>query len=566
LFSTNSKGASDPQLRQALDLASEVVERYGLSPTNALASACRTALTQDEITIAIVGRFKAGKSSFLNHFLGCSVLPVGVVPVTTVITEIRFGPNDRAEVRFLDGRVQEVSLQEIAAYVSERENGGNHKGVATIRIELPSLARFSRLTFVDTPGLESVLAHNTEASLSWLPNVGLALVAVSVDPPLSQQDIELLKNLYRYTPNVSILLTKVDLLGPEERSEVLDFVRTQVDKRLGRSPEILPYSVRPGYEELREQLERKVMERTLDEFGWRRRAILSRKVDTLLSECSAYVTLHLKSAQLADAEREAVKRQVIGEKQVLADVQGELHLIVRHAAGGTRAAAAVLLGAHQQELERRLLADLASEFPSWTKSLAVLLSSFQDWLDGALSAELTRVSLAERSPLIEPLQKTRRQVLRYLQEFRDRLSESTLRAFGIPLRTTEVEIEIQEPRTPDIRVGRIFDRNWELLSPVMPVVLIEALVRRHFTQRIPDIVYANISRLTSQWEESINAALLSVGKEAGRRLDELIATVERLIETASGDRVPAIQDDLDRLAAARKPIQQQGNTALDSVP
>jgi hypothetical protein len=89
--------------------------------------------------------------------------------------------------------------------------------------------------------------------------------------------------------------------------------------------------------------------------------------------------------------------------------------------------------------------------------------------------------------------------------------------------------------------------------------MIKALVRRHFTQRIPDVVYANISRLTSQWEESINAALLSVGKEAGRRLDELIGMVERLIETASGDRVPTIKDDLDRLAAARKAIEQ-GNT------
>jgi GTP-binding protein EngB required for normal cell division len=559
LFSINSKATSvDPQLRQALDLASELVERYGLSSTNALLASCRSAVAQDEITIAIVGRFKAGKSSFLNHFLGRSLLPVGVVPVTTVITEIRFGPTERAEVRFLEGRVKEVSLNEIERYVSERENAENHKRVATIRVELPSLARFQGLTFVDTPGLESVLAHNTEAALSWLPNVGFALVAVSVDPPLSQQDIELLENLYQYTPSVSILLTKVDLLSAEERSEVLDFIRTQLAKSLGRSPDIFPYSVRPGYEELREPLEQKVINRTLNEFGRRRRAILSRKIDTLLRECSDYVALHLKSAELADAGREAVKSQVIGEKEVVADVKSELHLIVRHVAGGTRAAAAVLIEAHQQELERLLLADFASKFPAWTKSLAVLLSSFQDWLDRSLSAELTRVSLAERSPLIEPLQKTRRQVLRYLQEFRDRLSQSTLRAFGIPLRTSEVEIEIQQPGTPDIRVGQIFDRNWELLSPIMPVVLIKSLVRRHFTQGIPDIVYANISRLTSQWEESINAALLGVGKEAERRLDELISTVERLIATADRGRVPAIKGDLERMAAARKALDRQG--------
>jgi hypothetical protein len=112
-------------------------------------------------------------------------------------------------------------------------------------------------------------------------------------------------------------------------------------------------------------------------------------------------------------------------------------------------------------------------------------------------------------------------------------------------------------------VGRIFDRNWELLSPVAPVVLIKSLVRRHFTQRIPDIVYANISRLTSQWEEGINAALLSIGKEAERRLDQLIATVERLIETASSDRMPAIKNDLERMDSARKAIEQEGNASHD---
>ncbi len=545
----------DSPLRQALDLASEIAERYGLSSASGLLASCHAALAQDQITIAIVGRFKAGKSSFLNHFLGQSLLPVGVVPVTTVVTEIRFGATERAEVRFLTGRVEEIPLNEIAGYVSERENAENHKGVATIRIELPALARFPGLIFVDTPGLDSVLAHNTDASLSWLPNVGLALVAISVDPPLSQQDVELLNNLYRYTPNVSILLTKVDLLSADERTEVIDFIGTRLAKSFGHSPEILPYSVRLGYEELRERLEQTVIARTLDEFGGRRRAILSRKIDTLLRECSDYVALHLKSAELLDSEREAVKRQVIGEREVLADVKSELRLIMRHAMGGTRAIASSLIEPHQPELERVMLADFASKFPSWTKSLAVLLSCFEDWLDDSLSAQLTGVSLAERPRLIEPLQKTRRQVSRRLQEFRDRLSESALRAFGIPLRTTEVEIEVQEPQTPDIRVGRIFDRNWELLSPVAPVVLIKSLVRRHFTQRIPDIVYANISRLTSQWEESVNTALRSIEKEAERRLDELIGTVERLIETASSDRVPAIKKDLERMDSARKAIE-----------
>jgi GTP-binding protein EngB required for normal cell division len=559
LFLHSNAAFVDLQLQQALGLASEIAERYGLSSTNALLASCRSALAQSEITIAIVGRFKAGKSSFLNHFLGRSLLPVGVVPVTTVVTEIGFGPTERVEVRYLEGRVEEVPLSQIAGYVSERENAGNHNRVAAIRVQLPSLARFPGLIFVDTPGLESVLAHNTEASLSWLPNVGMALVAVSVDPPLSQQDIDLLKNLYRYTPNVSILLTKVDLLGAEERAEVVDFVRTQLAKSFGHSPEIFPYSVRPGFEELREHLDQRVVRRTVDEFSMRRRAIVARKMDTLLKECSDYLTLNLKSAELLDSEREAVKRQLIGEKEVMADVKSALRLMVRQAAEGTRTMAAALLEPHELEIERRLRADFASEFPSWAESLAVLLSSFQNWLDGSLSGELSRVSLVERSGLTQPLQKTRKQLARYLQEFRDRLSEGTLRAFGVPLRTTEVEMEIREPLAPDIRVGRIFDRNWELLSPVLPVAFIKTLVRRHFTQKIRDAVYTNISRLTSQWEESVNTALLSIGKEAESRLDELVATVERLTANANTDRVEALKQDLARLAAHREAIGVDGS-------
>ncbi len=555
MFTIDSKTApTDAPLQQALELGSEVVDRYGLSSLRALLASCWSAQAQQGITVAIVGRFKAGKSSFLNHFLGRSILPVGVVPVTTVITEIRFGPVEKAEVHFLDGQPKELSVDEIGSYVSERENPSNRKRAAAIQVELPSLVDFRGLTFVDTPGLESVLAHDTDASLRWLPNVGLALVAVSVDPPLSQHDVELLRKLHQYTPNVSILLTKVDLLDAAERSEVLEFVQIQLAKSFDPPPEVLSYSVRPGFEDLKSRLEQNLIRRTLSEFGAQRRAIMARKIGTLLKECAEFVTLSLKSAESLDSERAAFKYQVVGEKRVIEDVKSELQLIVRHASAGARATIASVLEQHQREVEDRLLAGLQSQFPAWTQSLAVLLSSFQSWLDDSLSRELTQVSNAERSKLIEPLQGTATQVLRYLQEFRDRLSDRTSRAFGVPLRTTEVDIEIREPRTPDVSVGRVFDRNWELLSPILPVALIKPLVRRHFAGQIPYIVYKNISRLASQWEESISAALLNMAKEAEHRLDELMGTVERLIDRANIDGVPAIQQDLDRIASARTAI------------
>jgi hypothetical protein len=127
-----------------------------------------------------------------------------------------------------------------------------------------------------------------------------------------------------------------------------------------------------------------------------------------------------------------------------------------------------------------------------------------------------------------------------------------MRAFGVPLRTTETEIAVAEPGTPDIRIGRVFDRSWELLSPVLPVWAIKGIVHRHFARTIRYLVYQNLSRLATQWESSLNGALWDVEKEAGRRLDELLGTVERLVESGGDERVAQLRADLERLETARK--------------
>jgi GTP-binding protein EngB required for normal cell division len=542
------------RLHQALDLASEIGRRYGLSSLDPLLQSCRSALAQDEIAVMIVGRFKAGKSSFINHFIGRPILPVGVIPVTAVITEIRFGSEEKAEVRFLDGSIRDTPLAEIGAYISERENPENSKRAAVVKVELPEIRNLQGLALVDTPGLESVLAHNTDTSMRWLPNVGLALAAVSVDPPLSRRDVELLRELYRYTPNVSILLTKADLPRPGELSEIVDFVQRELTRNFGHAVEIFPYSIRPGYQHLRERLEQSLIQGTLARLDDERRSIGARKIDTLLRESSEYLTLNLKAAELAAAERQTVVSQVAGEKESITDVQNELRLIVRHAMAGSRAAIAGLLEKRQKEIEDELISEFAAEFPSWTKSLGFLLTSFEAWLSRRLSAELARVSRDERVWLVQSLHQTERQMMRRLQEFRDRLSAGAERAFGTPLRTTEVQIPVQEPLAPDVKIGSVFDRNWELLSPILPMVLIQGLVRRHLLGLIPDIVHTNISRLTSQWEESVNTALSSIGTEAGRRFDDLIGTVERLIETADPNRAAAIREDLNAIAAAARSL------------
>jgi GTPase SAR1 family protein len=126
----------------ALDLAADVAVRYEISALSGLLTSARASVSQDEISVAVLGRFKAGKSSFLNHFIGRNVLPAGVVPVTAVITELRYGSRDEARVHHRDGRDPEVPLDEIGAYISEKENPDNAKAVDLITVELPELRRW----------------------------------------------------------------------------------------------------------------------------------------------------------------------------------------------------------------------------------------------------------------------------------------------------------------------------------------------------------------------------------------------------------------------------------------
>ena len=542
------------RLATKLDLAEEVAARYDIDALAGLLAGARALAADAEISVAVLGRFKAGKSSFLNHFLGRSFLPVGVVPVTSVVTKIRYGVHEEARVHHQDGRDPEVPLDGISRYISEKTNPENTREVVLITVELPELRRFRGLQFVDTPGLDSALSHNTQAALAWLPHAGLALVAVSVDPPLSQRDIDLLKSLYQYTPKVAVLLTKADLLGEQELQEVTEYVRAQLARSFPGTPQVFPYSTKPGFERFREALEAELAGGTLERFAEERESILMRKMDTLLRELSDYLALSLKSAEMLQSEREALNRQLLGEKEALDDVKSVIRLLVENASAGARDSVSRRLETYQADLERKLLEAFESEFPKWKKSLGVMLRSFEEWSEKALRNELTALSIRERDSFLEPWHTVRKQTLRALQQFRDRLSDGTMRGFGVPLRTTETEIDVAAPTTPNIRVGRVFDRNWELLSPILPVWSIGAVVRRHFSRTIAYLVEQNLSRLSTQWEESINGALWGIEKEAKRRLDELMTTVERLVGSGSRKRTPQLHADLERIEAARKSL------------
>ena len=539
--------ASAANIQAAVSLAAEVIQRFGLSDLAAVLKAVEAQQHRQDLNVAVLGRFKAGKSSFLNDLIGKPLLPVGVLPVTAVVTEITHGDQERAEIFFRDGHRKSVPAPEITRYISESDNPRNVKGVEDVRVFLPSLARFRGIRLVDTPGLESIFEHNTEVSLSWTPNVDMAVVAIGVDPPLTQQDIALIERLYQYTPNVSVLLTKVDLLTDPERQDVEQFVKSQLQARFGTSMPLFPYSIKSGYEPLRKRFEEEQVLRPLASAHGQHKAILARKLNTLLRSAEDYLQLSEKAAARTASEREQLREQLLGSQGFLADQKLQLHLLAKHAAGKTRSAIEAYLQQNtRRELETRLKERLKGELPQWRGSFAQVLSAFVVWLRHELTHELSTISSTHQSAFCEPVKSVQEQCRRNLQNFRDQLSDKVMRLVGTPLRTTETEIEVQAPRSPDISIGKVFDHSWEVVSFLIPMPLVRRTMEGRFYQRVEKEVSKNLSRLTAQWEEKIHSAIFETEKEAERRFDDLVTTIDHLL-SGNNDSSNQISSYLERV-------------------
>jgi hypothetical protein len=163
---------------------------------------CRTARQQAAeglVTVAVLGRFKAGKTTLLNQLLGEDLLPVQAIPATAVITRLRFGPVLRVSVKAGTGAPFAIEPGEIGNWATETGNPSNCRDVDWVDVASPALAELAGLVLVDTPGTGSSWEHNTRASLDWLTNVGAAVIAVNATQPLAEDDLKLLELLQPHT-------------------------------------------------------------------------------------------------------------------------------------------------------------------------------------------------------------------------------------------------------------------------------------------------------------------------------------------------------------------------------
>ena len=165
-----------------------------------------------------VGAFNAGKSSLINALLGSEdVLRVGSTPTTDRISILRYGET--------------------------HQMGASVGTVDTVYYPSSFLGKVS---FVDTPGLESIFKKHEETTSKFLHRADVVLFVMLATQAMTQSNLEMLQRFKEYGTKVILVINQVDLLSAEDAQQVQQYVREQSKTRLGFTPEVWMVSAKFG--------------------------------------------------------------------------------------------------------------------------------------------------------------------------------------------------------------------------------------------------------------------------------------------------------------------------------
>lgn len=212
-----------------------------------------TRLAEDRFNLLVVGRFNRGKSTLLNALLGGNYLPTGIVPLTSVITTVRYGTRKQVFLNFynsgsdkgVSGLRKGVQLSQLADYVTQQSNPGNIKNIAYAEIELPVEILRRGFFFVDSPGLGSPIIENTQTTERFLPEADAFILVTSYESPLSEEEDRILHRIRYANKKLFVVVNKHDTVSAAERTEVLRFVKERIEKLgFAGEPQIFSISAR----------------------------------------------------------------------------------------------------------------------------------------------------------------------------------------------------------------------------------------------------------------------------------------------------------------------------------
>jgi len=207
-------------------------------------------LAEDRFNLVVIGRFSRGKTSLMNAMLGTDRLPTGIVPVTSVITTVSYGTEERVVLHYQHTSLfLDIPILQLAEHITERGNPGNVRRIRTAEVQLPAELLRRGFYFVDTPGLGSSILENTRTTEAFLPEADAFVLVTSYEGPLTEEESRILERIHRSGRRVFVIVNKQDCVDDAERAEVLAHLGERLAAIFGGLPrELYSLSARQALE------------------------------------------------------------------------------------------------------------------------------------------------------------------------------------------------------------------------------------------------------------------------------------------------------------------------------
>ena len=222
--------------------------------------------TRNMFTVAVVGEFSRGKSTFINGLLDREILPVGDLPTTAMITHIKY--NSKESLVHIDCSGNMISLPPVQESWEglTADNFGKRDPEGSVHIGLKHRwLGENNVEIMDTPGAGDLEQRRAQLIGEALLGSDGAIITVSAAAPLSLTEKTFIEErlLSRKTPFLMLVITKLDTIRKRERASIVEYVKNKLKSWKLDIPVFIPNEVEfeddsyngiMGYDKIREQI------------------------------------------------------------------------------------------------------------------------------------------------------------------------------------------------------------------------------------------------------------------------------------------------------------------------
>jgi GTP-binding protein EngB required for normal cell division len=532
-----------PSSESALASALSALAALGTERDREQLAALRDRLDAARLRVLVVGEAKRGKSTLVNALLGRDMLPSGVTPLTAVTTTVRYGDDERAEVRFLDGHDEKHPLAALPDLVTERGNPGNRRRIAGVTVYVAAPVLAGGVELVDTPGTGSVFEWDTHAAREALRSMDAAVFVLTADPPVSASERDLLEQVAALSVTTFVVLNKADHLDGPGLAEALEFTR-QVLASSGHGGTVYPMSARgalgdgdPGFAAFAADFSAYLSARGASDLRASAVAQARRMAGALLDEVA--VTRRVSEMRAGDAA-DRVRR--FGERLAEVTVRGRDAVTVVNAESG------------------RLLFALNDAAEQDQPRLAREVGGQLDELFGGSLREATAGEIEQRGreglaafavAAAEAWRQQRREAIeqglaavdaRLAADLRTELGvlrESAAELLGLDLAVPEPEGRLAESRRFFYSAGADIGQTELLAGAVrrrLPGELGRRTARDHLRREVADLVGMQIGRARGDLQYRLAEATRALARVVEQRYADGTSRIRSALEAAAGLR------------------------------